>query len=187
MLQQTIGLIVLLICYVCFAVIVFSPTIYVAWLYVASRRTPSEAPVRPRILVSTLVVNAILGYLLAYLAYDYFVITQVAEQDATAVAAVREAIESERRYFAAQGRYYEVGPVRGPYENEHGLKVSANVILEVVSGWDAQEEKETFQAYAAHVRGRKAVQGGPDGNVEQIAPDSARAFSIRSKLINSVK
>ncbi|MEW6531421.1 MAG: hypothetical protein AB1473_11335 [Thermodesulfobacteriota bacterium] len=187
MLQQTIGLFILFIFYVCFAVIVFAPTIYVAWLYVASRRTPGTVRVRPKLLVSTLVVNLILGYFLAYLAYDYFVVTQVAEQDATAVAAVREAIESERRHFATQGRYYEVGPVRGPYENEHGLKIGKNIILEVRPSWDGKGDKETFQVYAVHVRGRKVVQGGADGNVEQIGPDSERAFAIRSKLINSVK
>lgn len=100
---------------------------------------------------------------------------------------MRNAIVSQQRFFAAHGRYYSVGPVRGPYHDKAGLTVEKDVILEVIPQWDKAGEQETFQAYALDVWGKSLLLNTKDGKVEKAPADSELSATVKSKLLNSVK
>jgi hypothetical protein len=122
-----------------------------------------------------------------HFAFDYFLASKVAEKEALAMQTMNNAIVSQQRFFATHGRYYSVGPVRGPYQNDLGLTVEKDVILEMVPQWDKAKAQETFQAYALHVWGKGLLLNTTEDKVEQAPADSEVSAMVRSKLLNSVK
>jgi hypothetical protein len=140
-----------------------------------------------RIALLTGCINAVLAYFLMHIAIDYFLVTKGAEKEALAVQTMHNAIVSQKRFFATHGRYYAVGPVRGPYQNDLGLTVEKDVILQVVPQWDKAKAEESFQAYAVHVWGTGLLLNTTDGQVEKAPVDSEVSAMVRSKLLNSVK
>lgn len=178
---------VVVIFYICLGIVVFAPTIYAFWFYVISRKMPVKRKGLLRIALTTLVINGVVAYFLFQLAFHYLLVSKVAERDAIALSAVRTAVVSQQNFFASHGRYYSVGPVRGPYEDENGLKIEKDVILQVVPVWDEAAERDAFQAYATHVHGRNVCVVKLDGTIVQAPPESAEVFGIRAKLVRSVK
>jgi len=188
MVRDILGIAIIVVVYACFLVIVFSPTLYAAWFYIVGRKMAAKSKGRLlRTALFTFSVNLILAYFLVHLGFDYFLTSQVNEKDAIAGQAVRNALVSEEAYHAKHGRYYPVGPIRGPYRDEHGLVVDKDVILEVVPVWDKDRGVETFQAHAVHVWGRNLLIGAKDGKVEKAPPDSEQAAALKAKLLNSVR
>jgi hypothetical protein len=184
---KILGAVIIGTVYLCLLVILFAPTLYASSLYVMTRRVGGDTKRVGRTTLTTFVINAILAFFLAHLAIDYFLITRVDANDAGAVDVLERAAACQKRFFASHGRYYSVGPVKGPYQDEHGLRVGEDVILMVEPGWDSVRAVETFHAFALHRLGTRPARCNGAGKVEQPAQDSAEAQTIRSKLLGSVK
>ncbi len=178
---------VVVVFYICLAIVVFAPTIYAFWFYVIGKRMPVKRKRMLRIALTTFVINGVVAYFLFQLAFNYFLVSKVAEKDAVALSVVRAAVVSQQKFFASHGRYYAVGPVRGPYEDEHGLNVEEDVILQVVPLWDKADGRDAFEAYATHVLGRNVCMVTKDGKIVQVSPESEEISGIRAKLVRSVK
>ncbi len=179
--------VILIACYLCLAVIVFSPSIYAVWFYLVGARTRGN---KSRLLngaIAVFIVNATLAYVVFQLVFGHFLPARVAEKDALAAEAVDSAIRSQERCFSSKGHYYPVGPIRGPYRDEFGLDVQKDVILQVETLWDGAAGKEVFRAYAVHVWGEHVVERDGNGQVASSPLDSERVSLIKSKLIKSVK
>lgn len=187
MAQDIIGVAVILLVYVCFFIVVFAPTLYAVWIYLVSRKVKMKRKGLLRMALTTFCINLVLAYFAFHLACDYFLVSKVAEKDALAAQALRNALVSQQKFFKSHGKYYSVGPVRGPYKDDHGLSVDKDVILLVEPRWDRDRKAETFQAYALHVWGRDLVTTTQDGKVIPVKEDSEKSTKIRSKLINSTK
>ena len=188
MLRDVIGIAIIVLVYACLIVIVFSPTIYAGWFFVVGRKVAVKSKRRLlRTALVTFCVNLILAYFLVHFGFDYVVSSRINQMDDAAGQAVTNAVVSERKFFAKYGRYYAVGPVRGPYQDDHGLVVEKDVILEVVPVWDKDRGVETFQAYAVHVWGTNLISSTKDGKVEKTPPHSEHAARLRAKLLRSVR
>lgn len=173
--------------YFCLIVVVFSPTLYVLWLYVIGRRVPIKAKGLLKLTLTTFIINATIAYFMVHLAFDYVVTAKMAEWQGMARASLDKAIMSEEKFFSSHGRYYAVGPVRGPYKDEYGLLVEKDVILEVIPTWDAQSNSETFQAYAVHIVSRDLLHATKDGKVRHTPHDTEESTRIKAKLFNSIR
>ncbi|MGO9568001.1 MAG: hypothetical protein ACLP5H_10705 [Desulfomonilaceae bacterium] len=185
--RDVIGILIIAVIYLCLLVVVFSPTIYAVWFYFMGRRVQIKSKSLLRIAILTGCINATAAYFIMHLAFDYFLASKVAEKEALAMQTMNNAIVSEQRFFASHGRYYSVGPVRGPYQNDLGLTVGKDVILQVVPQWDKAKAQETFQAYALHVWGKDLLLSTTEGKVEKAPADSEVSDMVRSKMLNSVK
>jgi hypothetical protein len=188
MVRDVIGIGVIVLVYVCLFVIIFAPTIYAVWFFVVGRKMAVKS--KGRLLRSALVtfcINLILAYFLVHFGFDYFVTSRISEMDAAAGQAVKNAVASEERFYAKHGRYYAVGPVRGPYEDDHGLVVEKDIVLEVVPVWDKDKGADAFQVYAVHVWGQSLLARTKDGKVEKAPPDSEEAARVKARLLRSVK
>jgi hypothetical protein len=186
MLQDVAGLAIIVLFYVCLAIIVFAPTLYAVWFYIVSRKIKGKSNRLLKTAISVFLVNAVFAYLLLSLASQYFLPQQAAEKDAAATDTIRTAIASQKRFFDRHGRYYLVGPVRGPYNDEYGVVVEKDVILEVTPMRDKKTGAESFEAYAIHVWGRKVVSGRPS-RAEDASLEPDEEHRIRAKLFNSLK
>ncbi|MDQ7782916.1 MAG: hypothetical protein RDU20_08565 [Desulfomonilaceae bacterium] len=187
MAHYIIGTAVIVLIYFCFFIVIFSPTIYAFWIYLVGKKVKLRKKGLFRTALMTLCINVVVAYFLTHLAFDYFLVSKMAEKQALAEQALRSAVVSQKEYFSSHGRYYSVGPVRGPYRDDHGLTVHKDVIVSVEPQWDRHRKKETFQAYALHVWGRDVITATQDGKVVQVPEDSAVSASVRSKLINSTR
>jgi len=171
----------------CFLILIFTPTIYAAWLYLVARKLTTKRKGVTKLLLYTFCVNAIIAYFVTHLAFDYFLGAKSAERENSVTLTMQNAVASQKRYFAEHGRYYAVGPVRGPYNDEYGLHVKKDVILYVTPKWDKDSQRENFQAYAIYFWNRGVVEGSSDGKLKELSPDSEESVRIRSKLLNSVR
>jgi hypothetical protein len=187
MLQTVVAGMIIVLCYVCIGIIVFAPTIYAVWFYVVSRKVSTYRGKLLKTAMSTFAVNAVAAYLLFYLAIDLFLVPNLAAKDEAARRTVEQAIQLQEKHFAAHGKYNPVGPVRGPYEDDSGLIVPKDVIIEIAPAWDKHAGRDTFRAHAVHVWGEKAVLRRGDGAVVEAPAGSTEAEAIRGKLIRSVK
>jgi len=188
MVRDVIGIAIIVLVYACLIVIAFSPTIYAVWFYVVGRKMAVKSKRRLlRTALVTFCVNLILAYFLVHFGFDYVVTSRISQMDDAAGQAVTNAVASEQKFFAKYGRYYPVGPVRGPYQDDHGLVVGKDVILEVVPIWDKDRQVEAFQAHAVHVWGRNLISRTKEGKVENAPPDSEEAARLRAKLLRSVR
>jgi len=175
------------ICFACLAIIVFAPSIYAVWFYLISRRVGGKSKKTLSATLTTFAINLILAYALFHLGVDYFFTAKVAERDSAARQAVESAVHSQKKFFDSQGRYYSVGPVRGPYKDEYGLSVKKDVILQVEPEWDKDRARASYRAYALNVWGRAVIIRGTDGKVLTLDADSEKAENIREKLVRSVQ
>lgn len=187
MLKDAVGFAVIGIIYLCILIVLFAPSIYATWLYLMSRYTKIKRTGLLRVAITTFIINAILVIFLYHLAFNHFLAQKVAEKDAAAAHAVENAVTCQENFFSAHGRYYPVGPVRGPYHDNHGLTVEKDVILQVEPHWDKVSHKETFKAYAVHVLGKDIAVSEGDRKVLKAPGDSVQSAAIRSKLLNSVR
>jgi hypothetical protein len=188
MLATIVGTTIIALVYICLAIIVFSPTIFAGWFFVVSRRLSREKAGVPKLLLATFTINVIVVFLLGRVAFDHFVIKSVYENDAQVEITMRNAVQSQVEFHARHGRYYAVGPVRGPFRNEHGLEVPKDVILQMRPRWeDVTSRDDSFEACAVHVLGRDAYFNGKDGEIHKAPDASERARAIRSKLVRSVR
>ncbi|HMK35717.1 MAG TPA: hypothetical protein VK463_11665 [Desulfomonilaceae bacterium] len=188
MIKDAFGIAIITLVYLCLLIVVFSPSLYAAWIYMVSRKVTSKKTGRQlRIALSTFCINLIIAYFLFHFAFDYFLTSKVAQMEAMTQNSIQNAITSQQKFFAAHGRYYSVGPVRGPYRDENGLSVEKDVILQVEPRWDKADQKETFQAYAFHLWGKHLLLNTRDGRVEQVSPGSELETRLRLKLTRSVK
>jgi hypothetical protein len=185
--QYIISVTVIILIYLCFFIVIFSPTIYAGWIYLVSKKVKLKKKGLLRTAVMTFCINLVLAYFLFHLAFDYFLVSKVAEKDALAEKTLRSAVVTQKQYFNSHGRYYSVGPIRGPYQDDHGLTVQKDVIVLVEPRWDKSRKTETFQAYALHVWGRDLIAANQEGKVVQMPEPSEVSTSVRSKLINSTK
>jgi hypothetical protein len=188
MVRDVIGIAIIVLVYACLIVIVFSPTIYAVWFCVVGRKMALKNKQRLlRTALMTFCINLILAYFLVHFGFDYVVTSRISEMDDAVGQSVRNAVVSEEKFFARHGRYYPVGPVRGPYKDDHGLVVGKDVVLEVVPVWDKDRGAETFKAYAVHIWGRNLISTTKNGKVEKAAPDSEETARLRAKLLRSVR
>ena len=175
------------LCYLCLAVVLFAPSIYVGWFYIIGRRVPGRSERLLRTLLLTFAVNLMFVYVATHVAFDYFLAAKDAENNAIALEAVRNAMESQKTHYKKHGRYYAVGPVRGPYRDEYGLRVKENVVLRVEPTWDNKRKTDTYQADAVHVWGTEVHTRRADGSLAHMPQDSPEASRLRAKLIRSVQ
>jgi len=188
MIVEIVGVALIVLVYLCLLVLLFAPTLYAVWIYIIGWKVKIRRPGLLRTTVTTFLINAVIAYFVAHLAYDYFLETQVAEKDALAIKTVEKAVDSQRRFFAAHGRYYAVGPVRGPYSDENGTIVDKDLILQVVPGWDRTGGgRETFEAYALHIWGKNVALSKGDGKVTNAPADPEESARMRAKLLKNTK
>jgi hypothetical protein len=190
MVRDILGVALIGLFYLCCLVVIFAPTLYAGWFYLVSRRLAIRHQNLARVFrvfLYTACINIIVAYFGIHLIFDYFLVAKAAESQASVVATMQNAITAEEKFFTSYGRYYAVGPVRGPYQDEHGLNVGKDVILEVTPSWDLKSQKERFSAHAVHVWGREILTNSGDGKVREIPPDSEESERIRAKLLRSVK
>jgi hypothetical protein len=187
MLHPIIGYIIIALFYLCFIIVIFAPTIYAAWLYLVTRKLRLKRKGITKLLVYVFAINLIIAYFLAHFAFDYFLGAKTAERDNSVTFAIQNAAASQKKYFTTYGRYYQVGPVRGPYKDEYGLNVDKDVVLYVTPTWDKDSQSESFHAYAIHTWGNTTLEMSDDGKVKRLSPDSEEFTRIRSKLLNSIK
>jgi hypothetical protein len=187
MVQEIMGTVLVLMVYLCCVVVIFSPTLYTAWLYIVGRRVSLKGRGLLRLAIMTFAINLVVAYVLVKMAFDFFLPAKIAEWQSLTRTSIRNAVVSQERFFKSNGRFYAVGPVRGPYKDDKGLSVEKDVILEVIPRWDSKAERETFQAYAVHMLDKGLLRATPDGKVEQPPPDSEESVRVKSKLLNSVK
>ncbi len=187
MLNQTIGYVIIALVYLCFIIVIFAPTIYAVWLYLVTRKLSFKRKNVSKLLLYVFAINLIVAYFLTHFAFDYFLGTKTAERENSVTSTIQNAAASQQKYFAKYGRYYPVGPVRGPYKDEYGLNVDKDVVLYVDPGWDKDSQRDSFRAYAIHTWGDTTLEIGNDGKLRRLSPDSEEFIRIRSKLLNSVK
>lgn len=187
MLTQIFAIAVIALVYLCLAVIVFAPSIYVWWIYYVAGRVGGRSKRLLRTALTILVINLIVVYFLVHLGSNYVLSNRVARQDAAAVETVRDAVGAQERFFQKHGRYYAVGPVRGPHRDEYGLEVEDDLILQVVPRWNTDKNRPGFQAYALHVWGNKVALADEEGTVRQKKRDSREGERISRRLVLSVK
>jgi len=187
MLQSAVAMAIIIIFYVCATIIVFAPTLCAIWLYLIDRKVSTNSSKMLKALISTLAINAVFAYVLYHFATEYLVNAGLAEKDALAVEAVSRAAAFEEQYFARHGRYYPLGPVRGPYKDELGLVVEKDVVLEVEPVWDKDRGKDAFKVCALHVWGSKVVFRRRDGTLTEGSADSEEAIAARGRLLRSVR
>ncbi len=182
-----LGVALIAVIYLCILIVLFSPSLYAGWLYVMSRYAKVKRAGLARVAITTFAINTILVVFLSQFAFNYFLVHKVAESDAAAAQALQKAVVSQEHFFTTHGRYYPVGPVRGPYHDDNGLTVEKDIILQVEPHWDKVSHKETFKAYALHILGKDLAVRTEDGKVEKAPPNSDQSVAIRSKLMHSVK
>jgi hypothetical protein len=187
MIQEIIGTTVIFLVYLCAVIVVFSPTVYVVWLYVVGRQVSQKTSGLRKLALITLAINIVVAYLLVKLAFDFFLTSKVEQWQASTRSTISNAVVSQERFFRSHGRYYPVGPVRGPYRDDHGLVVEKDVILQVIPRWDKESRTESFHAYAVHVIAKRLLSASRNGKVEQPPADSDEAVQMRSKLFGSVR
>jgi hypothetical protein len=187
MLRDIIGFGIIALVYLCFLIVIFTPTIYAAWLYLVARKLTTKRKGVTKLLLYTLCLNAIIAYFVAHLAFDYFLGAKTAQKENSVTLTMQNAVGSQNKYFAKYGRYYAVGPVRGPYKDEFGLDVEKDVILYVTPKWNKDSQRESFQAYAIYFWSNDVVEGGDDGKLKNLPPDSEESVRMRFKLLNSVR
>lgn len=187
MIQDTIGLAIVILCYVCLGIIIFAPTMFAAWLYLVARKVRGQGKRLLRTAISVFIVNALAAYLLGGLAYEHFFPISAKAKDAAALAAVNSAVSSEIRFFESHGKFYPVGPVRGPYKDDRGITVEEGVILEVIPDWDKEAGREVFRAHAVHIWGSKVVVSDNSGEVRESPVGKQDAARLRERLLNSVR
>ena len=190
MILDIVGIALIGLFYLCCLVVLLAPTIYAGWFYVVSRKLairPQNLARVFRVFLYTLCINVIVAYFGIHLALDYFLGAKTAESRASVMATLTNAMASQEKFFASHGRHYAVGPVRGPYQDEHGLRVEKDVILEITPLWDQKSQREKFNAYAVHVWGRDLFANAGDGKIREMPSDSEESARIRSKLLRSVK
>lgn len=190
MIRDILGMALIGLFYLCCLVVIFAPTLYAGWFYLVSRKLairPQNLARVIRVFLYTLGINLIVAYFGIHLVFDYFLGAKAAESQASVMATMQSAITAEEKFFTAYGRYYSVGPVRGPYQDENGLNVEKDVIMEVTPSWDQRSQKERFDAYAVHVWGKEIVANSGDSKVRKLPPDSEESERIRAKLLRSVK
>ena len=187
MVQDIIGVALIVLVYACLFIVVFAPTLYAVWFYLISRKVKIRRKGMLRIAVTVFCINSVVAYFLLHFAFTYLLTTNLAEKDALAAKTLRNALISEKSFHSTHGRYYAVGPIRGPYRDEHGLSVDEDVILLVEPRWDKANGTETLEAYALHVWGKGILVSTGDGKVQQAPQDSEYFARLRKKLLNSVK
>jgi hypothetical protein len=189
--ERIITTIILGIFYICLMVILFFPSIYAGWFYYIGRKMPVKSPKKKKMLQSvltTFLINLALVYAFYSVMFKYILPSQIQAKDNLARQAIESVEKSQRKFYSEHGRYYMIGPVRGPYSDPHGLKVSENVIVQVIPKWTPEASpEETYKAYAIHVWGDAAFVRKPDGTVSTLNNDSRRLKNLRSKMIRSVK
>jgi len=173
--------------YFCIAIIVFAPSLYVVWFYLISRKLSVRSRGLLKTALTTFVVNLVLAYFLFHLGSEYFLTRKIAESESLAETTLRNAIDSQEKFRSIHGRYYAVGPIRGPYQDDNGLTVEKDVILEVVPVWDKTLGKQVLEAYAVHVWGQSVLANTRDGRIEKTPADSEKSAQLKSKLLRSVK
>ena len=72
MLRDIIGFGVIGLVYLCFLILIFTPTIYAAWLYLVAKKLTTKRKGVTKLLLYTFCLNAIIAYFVASLAFDYF-------------------------------------------------------------------------------------------------------------------
>ncbi len=187
MLHHIIGFGIIALVYLCFVIVIFAPTIYAAWLYLVTRKISVKRKSITKLLVYVFAINLIIAYFLVHFAFDYFLRTKNAERENSVTFTITNAVASQQKYFARYGRYYPVGPVRGPYKDEYGLNVEKDVVLYVAPNWDKDSQRESLHAYAIHTWGDTTLEIRDDGKLKKLSPDSEEFVSIRSRLLNSTK
>jgi len=187
MLSDVLGIAIILLVYLCILVVVFAPSLYAAWFYVISRRVSVSSRASLKTAVVTFLINLILVTVLFRLGSEYVITHKIAETDALLESTLRNAISSQERFRSVHGRYYPVGPIRGPYQDGNGLAVDKDVILEVVPVWDKALGRQIFEAHAVHVWGQSVFGNTKDGRIEKAPYDSEHSAEIRAKLLRSVK
>ena len=120
MLRDVIGFGIIALVYLCFLILIFTPTIYAAWLYLVARKLTTKRKGVTKLLLLTFCLNAIMAYFVAHLAFDYFLGAKSAERENSVTLTTQNAVASQNKYFAKYGRYYAVGPVAGPIEMTMG-------------------------------------------------------------------
>lgn len=184
--REFVGSAIIAVVYLCIAVIIFAPTIYMGWLYWIGRKLSGKARGMLRLAMLTFIINGMVAYFLMHFAFNYFLTAKMAEWDAMTRTTMHNAVASQKSFFSSHGRYYPVGPVRGPYNDGHGLSVSKDVILEVVPRWEKQSGGESIEVYAVHVLAKDLMISSEDGRVER-ARDSPENVKMKERLFNSVR
>ena len=187
MLRDIIGFGLIGLVYLCFLILIFTPTIYAAWLYLVAKKLTTKRKGVTKLLLYTFCLNAIIAYFVASLAFDYFLGAKSAERENSVTLTMQNAVDSQNKYFAKYGRYYAVGPVRGPYKDDYGLDVEKDVILYITPKWDKDSQQESFQAYAIYFWSKEVVEGSHDGKLKKLPQDSEESVRMRFKLLNSVR
>jgi len=187
MIQSLVNWSIIIVCFACLTIIVFAPSIYAGWFYLISRRVGAKSKKTLSATLTTFAINLILAYALFHLGVDYFFTAKVVARDSAAREAVESAVRAQKKFFDSHGRYYAVGPVRGPYKDEYGLSVKKDVILQVEPEWDKERARDSYRANALNVWGRAVIVRRTDGRVVTLDPDSEKAEKIRRKLVRSVQ
>ncbi len=188
MISTVVSTVILAVFYICLAIIVFAPTIYAAWFYLVARKLSRGKSRVPTALVTTFLLNLGVAYFIGRVAFDVVVTRSVSRNNGLAEQTIRNAVRSQEAFRARNGRYYAIGPVRGPHKTDHGLVIEKDVILQVRPRWeDSGGKDDSFEAYAVHVWGREVYLNTKEGDIEKEPFDSQKAKAIRSKLMRSVK
>jgi hypothetical protein len=187
MVQDILGFVVLGVVYVCLAIIVFAPTMYAFWFYLVGRRVSGPGKRFPYTVITVFLLNLLFAYVLGHLAFTYLIQPGVDRANSQAMQAVKSAIAAQEKYHAVHGRYYSLGPVRGPHTGKHGTVVEEDVVLRVEPTWIEDKGQDGFVAQAIHVWGRGAVVATSEKGPWLQPADSTEAQLIRAKLMSSVK
>ncbi len=173
--------------YFCLIIIVFTPTLYAFWIWFIERKVLKTRQKLLRTSLTVLLVNFLIAYFLFQFASNYVVPSKVAQIDSDASSALANATESQKKFYALHGKYYSVGPVKGPYTDEHGLKVGKDVILRVEPKWDKLNSKDDYEAVVIHIFGQTVFISQSDGKIHKANSDSEQYKELRSMLMNSIK
>ncbi len=174
--------------YLCLFVIFFSPSIYAFWIYLVGRKVKFKKTGRMlRTALTALMVNILVVCVLVHAAFNFVVPKKVADMEKLIDHSITNAKAAQEKFFAANGRYYSLGPVRGPFKDAYGAAVEENVVVQVEPVWKVGEPKESFQAYAVHMWTDKVLAASTDSNGPQVVTDPELQAKIRSRLIHSVK
>jgi len=187
MLVDIVWIAIIVLVYFCIAIVVFTPSLYVIWFYLISRKVSLRSKGLLKTALMTLAVNLVLAYFLFHLGSEYILTQKLDESDALAETTLRNAIRSQENFRAVHGRYYSVGPIRGPYRDENGLTVEKDVILQVVPVWDKKMGKQAFEAHAVHVWGQSVLANTMDGKIERTPTELEQSAQLKAKLLRSVK
>lgn len=182
-----IGVSIIILIYLCIAVILFAPSIYVISIYVIGRKAKLKKQGNLKVVLSTCCINLLIVYLLYQIAFHAIVPQKVAEYDELVRKSVKSAAQAEELNFQKTGTSYDIGPFKGPLNDKNGLVIEKDVILRTDPEWDKNSNKQTFVTLALHLWGdivMRSVQGGP---IERISSKDQTGSQLRSKLLNSVK